>query len=428
MRRFLIAAALVGTACSEREPVVTDLSFPVTGAESADPSLARDPDTGDLLVTWVGGDSTSYKLYFTRSSDTGVTWSAPVVVAEGEHEVHPHGESSPRLVAGSGGRLAATWANSIPVPGRQWPAAMIRFARSLDGGLRWSAPVTLNDDTTGALVSHQFHGAAWAGDSGLVVAWLDERKGSALAIHHGEHDPNAGDVTSEPDAMIYLASSRDFGHSWTANVPLWGQVCPCCRVTLAREADGRVVSAWRKHYPGNIRDVVVVPVGSGAEPERVHQDGWVYPGCPHTGPGIAPGANGERHVAWYMGKEGSAGVYYRKVGGAGDSVPLALVQARTLPTAHTSVVALPDGGALAAYDIDIRGDRRIGLTRIDSLGRQAEVFEIAGSAGGLYPQLVEGGAGTVLLAWTGLEGGARRIRLARITFPAVHETRLTMKE
>lgn len=426
----LIGLAGLVSGCGREAVTVKEYALPQMGAESADPSLALDPDNGDLVLSWVAGDSTGWSLYFARSADTGTTWSPPVVVAGGGHEVHPHGESSPRLVAASGGRFAVAWVNSIPVEGRQWPAAMMRFSRSLDGGRTWSAPITLNDDTTGALVSHQFHGAAWQGDSGIVVTWLDERKGPALAIHHAEHDSTAADVTSEPDAMIYRASSPDFGGTWSANTPLWGQVCPCCRVTLARDPEGRVQSAWRKHFPGNIRDVVVAPADSGVQPIRVHNDEWVYPGCPHTGPGIAVSGTGERHIVWYMGKEGSAGVYYRKLApdGAAEMPAVTLLKARTLPTAHASVSALSEGGAIAAYDIDIRGDRRIGVTRILPDGNKGAEIQVAGSEGGLYPQLVTIGPGEGFLAWTASAGDVRRIKLARINFPGTGNSQLTLKE
>ncbi|MGH7498584.1 MAG: sialidase family protein, partial [Gemmatimonadales bacterium] len=270
---------------------------------SSDAGLAVDA-SGELLLSWIGGDTSDLALYVARSADSGRTWSAGVRVAGGAGapgEVHPHGESSPRLVAGPAERIAITWANSIPVTTRKWPAAMIRLSQSTDGGRSWSPPVTLNDDTTGALVSHQFHGAAWSGDSGLEVAWLDERGTGGVpgpADTAGAADPH-GHGESEPDATIYLASSPDFGRTWTANRPLWGAACPCCRVSLARGADGRVLSAWRKHFPGDVRDVVVAPLDADSSlVRRVHADEWVYPGCPHTGPAVAVDATGT-HIVWY---------------------------------------------------------------------------------------------------------------------------------
>ena len=228
-------------------------------------------------------------------------------------EVKPHGEASPRLVAGPGGRLAIVWPREVPVAGRPWPASAIRVARSLDGGRTWLAPVTVNDDTTGVPAGHNFQGAAWAGDSGLVAAWLDERSGVPLAHDHATA-ATGNDPTSEPDATVFLASPPDFGRTWIRNRAVWGGACPCCRITLARGGDGGVVAAWRGHFPGNVRDVVTAAIAPRSEPPtRVHEDGWIYPGCPHNGPGLSLGADGIRHVVWYTAANGTAGLDDRAV-------------------------------------------------------------------------------------------------------------------
>jgi hypothetical protein len=434
--RLMVMSALSLVSCQRSATsdfAEVALTAPVSTRESADPGLALDPSNGDVLLSWVGGDSTGWSLYFARSGDEGATWSAPVIVAEGINEVHPHGESSPRLVAASGGRVAIAWTNSVTVPGRKWPATGIRLSRSTDGGISWSAPITLNDDTTQAPAGHQFHGAAWSGDSGLIVSWLDERKGAALEIHHGEHSPTAGDITEEPDAVIYSALSNDFGQSWaSSNRLLWGEVCPCCRVSLARSPDGRVISAWRKHYPGNIRDVVTAQVGDGApaDPMRVNQDNWVYPGCPHTGPGISIGSDGATHVVWYVGKEGDAGVYYQRVraGSADRPAPLALVRARTLPAAHTTVAALSGGEALAVYDMTETGDRQIGVSLVRANRTVAAQRQLSGSNGGSHPQVLAIEPGKALIAWTGMAGNHQQLRLAGITFESEAGASVALKE
>ncbi|MEO8295221.1 MAG: sialidase family protein [Gemmatimonadota bacterium] len=420
----LLAASTIVACRKAPAEMVTAIALPLGAGQSADPALALDPENGDLLFSWIGGDSTDWALFFSRSADSGKSWSAPALVAAGK-QVRPAGESSPRLISAGQNRVALSWVGSIEVPGRKWPATVVQFARSLDGGRNWSDPQTLNDDTTQAPAGHQFHGAAWSGDSGIVVAWLDERKGPALAIHHMDlGGSTAGDMTDEPDAAIYLASSENFGETWKPlNTNRWGQVCPCCRVTLARGPDGRVVSAWRKHYPGNIRDIVTASVdtGAGGEPARIHPDGWVYPGCPHTGPGLAVGANGDRHVAWYVGKEGDAGVFYQRVVAGMDSqpAPVPLVKARTLPTAHTTIAAIPGGGAAVAYDITASGDRGIGISILAPDGSVVAREMIAGSGGGSYPQVVSQDSRSALVAWTELEGEKRTVRLSRIIFTAV---------
>lgn len=384
--------------------------------QSADPALAILPGSSEVMLSWIEGDGKTWSLYVARSSDGGGRWSSPVAVAGGPDapgEVHPHGESSPRLVAAADGRVALVWPNSITVPGRKWPAAMLRFASSSDGGATWSRPITLNDDTTGAPVSHQFHGATWAGDSGLVVAWLDERDVAAPiaagADGHAEH-------ASEPDATIYLTSSADFGRTWTPNRVGWRAACPCCRVSLARNSAGQAVAAWRQHFPGNVRDVVTAVVAeTPPEPRRVHQDDWAYPGCPHTGPAMAIGTDGVAHTVWYNGKPGDAGVYYARSDGDGGSTGrVGLVSGPEVGTAHAAVAPLGDGGALAAYDVSGDGERRITVARVSSSGALAGQVEIADSDDGKYPQLAVFGDSAALVAWTSANSEEPRVRLARL--------------
>jgi hypothetical protein len=322
-------------------------------------------------------------------------------------------------VAGPAGQLAITWPNSVPVEGRKWPAAMLRLARSSDGGATWSAPITLNDDSAAASpVSHQFHGAAWQGDSGLVVAWLDERHTEEELAAAGGVEPPGG----EPDATIYAAVSSDFGRHWAANTRLWGKVCPCCRVSLARGPTGAVTAAWRQHFAGSVRDVVLAPIAAGGSstPSRAHADEWVYPGCPHTGPGVVAGADGSLHPAWYSGKPGASGVFYRRVPltPSDSGGPLvAVYQGKHVPTTHAAVVPLADGGALVAYDVGPRGERVVRVARISPAGRRVAETTIAGSAGGAYPQLVLLAPDAAALAYTVTAGDNRSVKLATVRLP-----------
>lgn len=411
--------AVAISACSPSGPSIEKLAS--TPADSmpnaADPALVVDPATGDLLLSFVGGsDSTGWQLYFSRSTDDGKDWSKPVAVTSDPGEVHPHGEASPRLVAGPAGRIGLVWPQNINVEGRKWPANRMRFARSLDGGNSWSAPVTINDDTTGTLIGHTFQGAAWVGDSGVVAAWLDERAGGVHEMPAGS-DPHQHDMTDESDATIYSVSSADFGATWSANRPLWGAVCPCCRVTLARAADGSALAAWRKHYPGNVRDIVVSEVrDSLAEPTRVREDNWVYPGCPHSGPSLSMDRSGAPHVAWFTGRPGGAGVYLTRGTGklAFADQPLALLTGDHLQTAHPAVTSLDDGSSVVAWDVNQKGNRLINLAHVPVGATRASRVELKGSDGSTYPQLARTRTGGAAMAWTQLVGDKQRLGLARI--------------
>jgi hypothetical protein len=420
LRGWGLGVVCMALACGRESVRIEEVRSPSGTEAAADPSLALDPRSGDWLMTWVN----SGNLWFARTSDSGATWSAPVRVTDKPDDVHPHGESSPRLVVSPRGTLAAVWTNSIDVPGRAWPASNIRFARSVDGGQTWSRAITLNDDTTGAPGGHIFHGAAWSGDSTLLVAWLDERGGAAPGDSgvEGAHPGHHPETTLEPDATIYLARSLNGGARWGPNQPLWGAACPCCRVSLARGPDGNVVAGWRKHFPGSVRDPVVANVSNGATPPpvtRVATDGWVYPGCPHTGPGVTVDARGTIHVAWFTGKPNGEGVFYgRQPAGAGASfsAPVQVVGGRM--TAHPRVAALPDGGAVVATDVESRRYNGLVVARISPDGALRGRRDVASALGADHPDVIALADSTVLVAWTQKEktdGEARTIvRIARV--------------
>jgi len=182
-----------------------------------------------------------------------------------------------------------------------------------------------------------------------------------------------------------------------------------------------VVAGWRKHYPGNVRDVVIAPVtqtdAALPEPSRVAPDDWVYPGCPHTGPGIAVDSAGASHVAWFTGKQGAAGVYYAREQVAGGrrqfTTPVALAQARTLPASHAGVAPRIGGGAWVAWDINDEG-RRVPLVALfDSAGGLVHRVVLDTLEGADHPQVVALRDGRAVIAWS--QSGPRpSLRLVRV--------------
>ena len=402
---------LLMAACTERAPEVTIASSPAEAASnSADPALALDPANGDIVMTWVGGDSSRFNLYFARSADGGSSWSAPVRVTQVDNDVKPHGQASPRIVA-TRGMIAVFWPNNIVVEGRRFPASHLRFSRSTDGGRTWSRTATLNDDTTSALAGHTFHGAVFVPPSTLAVAWLDSR---SQDVSHMTETRSHAHAEHDGDATIYMAVSKDLGATWAMqNAKLWGDACPCCRVSLAARPDGKIIASWRSHLPGDVRDPVVAEVSeTPAPPVRVHTDDWVFAGCPHTGPSLDVDRKGVTRVAWFSGRPGRSGIFYAQSNAdtLAFSKPVEIIGAAALPTAHPAITAAHDA-VLVAYDVNQLGKPALSIARVD--GESAKSVTLQDSEGADHPQIValENGA---LVAWTQKRSNRTTVRVARI--------------
>jgi hypothetical protein len=150
---------------------------------------------------------------------------------------------------------------------------------------------------------------------------------------------------------------------------------------------------------------------------RIHADNWEYPGCPHSGPAIAIGVNGVIHTAWYTGATGRMGIHYAtlKAGDTDFSAPTALAVGEAIPVAHPSLVALPEGGAVVAHNVDGMGRRVVVLSHLSSSGALLSSHELSESEGGTHPQSTLLLDGSVVVAWTQSEAGLMKVRLARLT-------------
>ena len=268
--------------------------------------------------------------------------------------IEPHGESPPKLAWSADGALNALYVVAKLVPGRRFPASALRFVRSTDRGATWSAPVTVTDDS--AFGSHNFHALYAAPEGALYASWLDGRTGKST---------------------VFMTRSADGGRTWLPNVRVTtGEACPCCRTTMASGPDGTLYLAWRRVFPGNVREVVVARSAdhgtTWSEPVRAQRDGWVFDGCPHAGPSLQVDGEGRVHIAWWSGKQGAAGVWYAQSrdGGGTFSEPVALGVAEFSRPAHVQLalggrerlIAAWDDGTLATPRIVVRVSKNGGET------------------------------------------------------------------
>jgi hypothetical protein len=170
---------------------INDIPSPLPGAlyrTNSFPAFALDGSS--LHVVWSNWNGTDADVVYTRSSDGGTTWSAPVTVG---------GSSGDQLfpwVATSGGKVFASWYDRTA----QTNSYGVEAAASSDGGATWTAPVaiapTANVDLGNTFgypnCSADFIGdysGITAGSDGVAhVMWSDVRLGNDVG-NTADQDP-----------------------------------------------------------------------------------------------------------------------------------------------------------------------------------------------------------------------------------------------
>lgn len=278
--------------------------------------------SGRLWLAFVEQDF----VYVTSSLDKGKSFERAVRVNAQPEKIDANGENRPKVATTGDGTVLVTWTQRLA----KAHTGAIRFSRSTDGGRRFAAPTTLNDD--GLVTGHRFDalGVSPAGD--VVVAWIDKRdRERALALKQ----PYAG-------AGLYFAVSKDGGRTFGSNQKLKDGVCECCRVAIAFDAQGVPVLFWRDILPGGIRDhslARLLPAGGAVT--RATFDDWKIEACPHHGPSLSIASNGTHHLAWFTGDgRKGGGVFYARSSDVGRtfSEPVRFADAEL--GGHPSVLSL----------------------------------------------------------------------------------------
>lgn len=337
-----LAMAILLAGCSGRENVQLSDAQTISAPTSvgAAPMFAVSDD-GRQAAAWVSAPEggSDGRLY------VSVDGSAPSELRDSLGPIEPHGESPPKIAYASDGSLDALYVVGKVVPGRRFPLAALRFARSPDGGKTWDEPVSITDDST--FGSHNFHALHIALDGTIYAAWLDGRSGKSRA---------------------FATRSDDGGRTWAPNLPIsTGEACPCCRTALASAPDGVVYAAWRAVLPGNVREIVVARSDdrgtTWSSPVNVQTDGWQVDACPHAGPAMVVDSLSRLHVTWWSGKEGNAGVFYARSDDGGKSFQhvAPLGTSDFSQPAHVQIAVGDSGMVVVAWDDGTLQTPRIAL-------------------------------------------------------------------
>ncbi|HET9062350.1 MAG TPA: hypothetical protein VFO62_03585, partial [Candidatus Binatia bacterium] len=181
----------------------------------------------EVYVAWVGNDdplgaSDAEEIYFSRSTDRGVTFFSPINVSSNSEKSWP-----PRMAVDGAGTIYLVWAE-----GDFTVDEKLLFAVSVDGGASFSEPRVLAGPTAwveGRIVA--------VGDGVIWVAW------------------NAAASVSEPGHESYVMRSVDGGLAFSPPTPLPGLS------EIASASSERFFVAWSETPDGEEWPEVLVARG-----------------------------------------------------------------------------------------------------------------------------------------------------------------------
>jgi hypothetical protein len=325
---------------------IVTLQPPDGAPEYRQPQLAA--ALGQMGVTF-GSKSA---IWFAASPDGGRTLTPPVKVAEvGSLALGRH--RGPRLAIVPGALVISAVAGKEGVQ----PGDLIAF-RSTDRGRSWERTAVINDVPESAREGLHAMTADAAGN--LTAVWLDLRaKGTRL----------------------YGSRSSDGGRTWSKNELVYespdGTICQCCHPSLTTDEKGTVWAMWRNVIGGS-RDMYLASSASSrpfSAATKLGNGTWPLNACPMDGGGVAVGPNGVvtawrrdgeiylarpghpeqklgdgKDVAVAATPKGAFAVWIASEGieALSPAAPASLKIANS--GAFPSVVGLPDGSAIAAWE------------------------------------------------------------------------------
>ena len=244
------------------------------------PSVNIDDD-GRISLAWVEENKDLRTVFYSRTEKPGGPMGTRVTVNQPIDAPYMRQEAPAMAVVGHD--VFLTWALTHPKVTEDKPFSNeLRLSRSKDGGKTFLPSILVNDDDQ--VIGHSFDSIHVASDGVIHTAWIDGREGK-----------------KEPGTFV--TRSTDHGRTVAKNLKADENTCVCCRTSLTTAPDGTLYVAWRKVFPGEVRETVVAHSTDGGNtfsfPVIVGDDKWVFPGCPHRPASIGTDRLGRLYVVWY---------------------------------------------------------------------------------------------------------------------------------
>jgi hypothetical protein len=266
------------------------------------------------------------------SPDLGKTWSWGKAVNLAPEPIDAEGNARPNIAVGAKGEVYVSWTS----PAADAKSAQIRFARSLDRGQSFSAPITVHADRQAA--SRRFDTLALGRDGTVFVAWVTKHHARpARAANH--------------EASVEFAVSRDGGASFSGDFKLSERSCECCSISMQAREDG-VTALWRHVFATNVRDHAIATIRADGRVDGIRRasvDTWPVNTCPQVRSSMAEDATGRLHAVWFTHGPKRKGALYGQLSESGATLVRSL---GSKSATHPDVAVLGNRIAVAWQDFD----------------------------------------------------------------------------
>jgi Neuraminidase (sialidase) len=198
--------------------------------------------SGTWVTVWTStedfnGAGTDTDIFFSRSTDNGETWSASQLI-DSQATAGGGGERHPAVMTDGKGTWVVVWRSTEDFNGAGADEDIF-FSRSTDNGATWSASQPLNSSNTN---SDNFPSVMTDGKGTWVVAWFSNE--------------DLGGAGTDYD--IFFSRSTDNGATWSASQLLNSKATEDggdkdWRPVLMTDGEGNWVAAW--NYYDSATDV-----------------------------------------------------------------------------------------------------------------------------------------------------------------------------
>lgn len=326
----------------------TAVRVSTTETDAAETAIAADKD-GNILVVFVEHNADkSADVYLQKFDKNEKQIGEKVRVNPEPKTAKAWFGDAPTIKIGSDNAIFVGW--TAKVESEKTTATTLYLSVSRDGGKTFDAPVKVNDDSVPA--SHGMHSLAVGDDGKVFMAWLDERNIKTEAknfsgdemveprkndlpnefrfvkAHHNsnksaqnkteESKPEKKEMSHEnvePNSEVFFAVSRDGGKTFSKNLKLSSEVCPCCKTNLAIDKNGKIYASWRQVVGDDFRHIAVASSENGGTSFSnytiVSDDQWQINACPVSGAPMRIDDENNLKIVWFTnGKAGTPGLYF----------------------------------------------------------------------------------------------------------------------